>query len=139
MSQYTHFSLSFKKGLRANIAKMVVKGNGSDRHMEMMLFLVPNSDNNEIEPAEKAKQIVNAYFSNNVLSALKEYGVGDYVRIGFDRIGLAKGTHQKTGEAVFSLSVDATSIELLRKAPEKKTASKEKHEANVEQLKKAIA
>ncbi len=129
MSNFTNFSLSFEKGLRANIGKKTVRTKNDNTDMDVMLFLVANGD---VKTDRQFSQIINAYFPQKAFEDLKDYGVGDYVRVHFDRFDLAKGISSK-GEEVSYISVKANNIELLKKA-EKKEAPEPKQQSEKEGL-----
>ena len=125
MNAVTYFTLSVEKGIRGNIGRKpeFVEKNG-DSFVDVMLFLIPNGDKNN----EQFSQIVNVHFPKEALKELREFGQGDYVRIKFDRIDLAKSISKKTEVEMLYITVKANSIELIRKAPEKeaKTPVQEK-------------
>ena len=116
MSQFTYFTLNVGKGIRGNLGKAPFFRNKSgDSYADVMLFLLPNGDNN----TNPLKQIVNVHFPKEAWKELQEFGQGDYVQIGFDRIDLAKGISKKTRGEMLYITVKANSIQLVRKAPEK--------------------
>lgn len=116
MSNYTNYSLSVEKGALGNIGKMtVVERKDHESYMDVMLFLVANGDDTK---SDKSEQIVNVHFPTEAFEELKQYGVGDYIRIHFDRIDLAKGVN-KAGEASLYISAKANNITLIRKAEKK--------------------
>jgi hypothetical protein len=123
--------LSVEKGLRGNIGKIAVaeKKDGKT-FMDVMLFLVPNGDNNE----DTQSQVVNAHFPEEAFDELKNYDVSDYVRVYFDRIDLAKGINKQSGKEALYISVKASGIEMLKKADKK--VKKEKTKLELQQEKK---
>ncbi len=122
MRHKTYFSLSVEKGLRGNIGKMsLVETQHSDAIMNVMLFLVAN--NGSITD-DRLHQIVNVHFPKEAFETLKNYAIGDYVRIHFDRIDLSKGIDPQVGEEKLSISVKANNIELLKKSEKKETSQR---------------
>ncbi len=120
MSQFTYFTLSVEKGIRGNLGKApIFRNHSGDAYADVMLFLVPNGE----KKPNQFSQIVNVHFHLNrnkeVFYQLREFGQGDYVQIGFDRIDLTKGINEKSGQEILYVTVKANSIKLLRKADKK--------------------
>lgn len=124
MSQFTYFTLSVEKGIRGNLGKApLFRNKSSDSYADVMLFLLPNGDNN----TNPLKQIVNVHFhrsrNKEVFYQLREFGQGDFVQIGFDRIDLTKGINEKSRQEILYVTVKANSIKLLRKADKKEIST----------------
>lgn len=138
LTKSTHFSLSVEKGLRGNIGKMREIKTRNGAYLDMMLFLVANSD---APTDDRLVQIVNAHFPQEAIEVLnKDYEVSDYVRVHFDRIDLTKGIDDKTGEEKLYISAKANGIELLKRTekkevslPENKNQQQEEQEKQEEQ------
>lgn len=122
MNNFTYFSLSAEKGLRGNIGKIREIKTRNGAYMDVMLFLTANG---EASTDDRLIQIVNVHFPEEAFEELKQYKVGDYVRVHFDRIDLTKGIDNKTDEAKLYISAKANNIELLKKAEKKEASSSE--------------
>lgn len=113
--EFTYFTLSVEKGLRGNIGKAPVfktRKNGEE-YADVMVFLTPNGNTK----AHQTTQIVNVHFPKAAFTKLQEFKVGDYIRVGFDRIDVIKATNEASDHGLH-LTVKATRIELLRRKPE---------------------
>ncbi len=118
MSKTTFYSVSPAKGVPARIGKEpVYKGEGDKAYAEVMLYLIPNGDEENTLP-----QIVDGHFPKAAFDELKGYGTGDYVRVGFYRFDIKKKKSQKTGHVETYIKFKVNSIKMIRKAPEKKAS-----------------
>jgi hypothetical protein len=112
MSDFTYFSLSVDKGLRGNIGKISeIKKHLGETYVDMMVFLLPNGNSK----TENVSHIVNIHFPCEMFLKLRDFFVGDYVRVNFDRIDFSKNTNPRAkDEKNLYIIVKATSIELIR-------------------------